>query len=276
MTLTRAEVVGLLEARGVEPSRALGQNFVVDPNTVRMIARLAGVGPGDRVIEIGAGVGSLTLALAETGAAVTAVELDRHLVPVLTEVVAGAGVTVVEADAATVDWAALLGDGAGGWALVANLPYNVGTSLVADVLDHVPAVTKLVVMLQEQVADRLTAGPGSGKAYGALSVKVASWARARRLATVGPSVFHPRPRVQSAVVELVRHADPVVPDEVDRRRLDRLVRTAFGHRRKMLRRSLAGLVDDAAFGAAGIAPDARPEQLALDDWIRLTRSTATS
>lgn len=266
--------MGLLAQHGLSPSRALGQNFVVDPNTVRMIARLAGVGPGDRVVEIGAGLGSLTLALADTGAAVTAVEVDRRLVPILREVVAGRAVDVVEADATTLDWSALLGDDE--WSLVANLPYNVGTSLVADVLDRVPAVTRLVVMLQEEVADRLTATPSSGKAYGALSVKVASWARARRVATVGPAVFHPRPRVGSAVVELVRLAEPSVPDDVSRVDLETLVRTAFGHRRKMLRRSLTGIVDDARFAAAGIAPDARPEQLALDDWIRLVRSGATA
>src|SRR6187402_1204840 len=119
---SRPAVRQLLTDRGLAPSRALGQNFVVDPNTVRRIARLADVGPGDRVIEIGAGLGSLTLALAETGAAVTAVEIDRHLVPLLRETVEPVGVTVIEADAMTIDWSALLGDER--WVLVANLPYN--------------------------------------------------------------------------------------------------------------------------------------------------------
>jgi 16S rRNA (adenine1518-N6/adenine1519-N6)-dimethyltransferase len=265
-------VVGLLAAHGVRPSRALGQNFVVDPNTVRMIARLAGVGPGDRVVEIGAGVGSLTLALVETGAHVTAIETDRHLIPILTDVLDGSGVDIVEADATDLVWADALGDRE--WTLVANLPYNVGTPLVADVLDHVPAVGKLVVMLQREVADRLVADPSSGKSYGALSVKVASWARARRLATVGPSVFHPRPRVGSAVVEMVRLDHPAVPDDVSREALDLLVRSAFGHRRKMLRRSLAGVVSDSQFAAAGVAADARPEDLELADWVRLARTTA--
>src|SRR5688500_19662964 len=131
VTLTRSQVVELLDRHGLRPSRALGQNFVVDPNTVRRIARLAGLGSGDRVVEIGAGLGSLTLALAETGAGVTAVEIDRYVLPVLRDVVAGAdGVTVVEADAMHVDWRELLGDQPA--TLVANLPYNVATPLVAD------------------------------------------------------------------------------------------------------------------------------------------------
>src|SRR5437660_6067143 len=130
MTLSRRDVADLLTANGLAPRRALGQNFVVDPNTVRRIARLAGVGPGDRVVEIGAGFGSLTLALVETGARVTAIEMDDHLLPVLRQIVEPTGATVVEGDALRLDWRALLGDaGAGGWVLVANLPYNVATPL---------------------------------------------------------------------------------------------------------------------------------------------------
>ena len=196
MTLTRREVVDLLERHGVRPSRALGQNFVVDPNTVRRIARLAGVGPGDHVVEIGAGVGCLTLALAETGAAVTAIETDRHLIAPLTEATAGAEVSVVHADAREVCWPRLLGTDR--WVLVANLPYNVGTPLLADLLDEAPQIGRFVVMVQAEVADRLVAGPSDGKAYGALSVKVASWATARRLASVSPTVFLPQPRSLAA------------------------------------------------------------------------------
>ena len=175
MTLSGRDVSELLAAHGLHPSRALGQNFVVDPNTVRRIARLAEVGPGDRVIEIGAGLGSLTLALAETGADVTAVEVDRGLVPVLREVVEPVGVRVVEADALTVDWRALLGDD--DWSLVANLPYNVATPLVADLLDGVPQITRMLVMVQREVGERLAARVGD-EGYGAVSVKVAYWARA--------------------------------------------------------------------------------------------------
>ncbi|MGH9094641.1 MAG: ribosomal RNA small subunit methyltransferase A, partial [Acidimicrobiales bacterium] len=149
MTLTRRAVIGMLDAHGVHPSRALGQNFVADPNTVRRIARLAGVGAGDRVVEIGAGLGSLTLALAETGAQVTAVEVDRHLLPVLRANVEPARlVTVVAGDAMSLDWGGLL-TGAG-WALVANLPYNLATPLVADLLDGVPAIARMLVMVQRE------------------------------------------------------------------------------------------------------------------------------
>ena len=199
--MSRPEIRRLLDENGLRPSRARGQNFVADPNTVRRIARLAGVGPGDRVIEIGAGLGSLTLALAETGATVTAVEVDRGLVPVLRSLVEPAGVTVVEADAMRLDWDALLGDGP--WVLVANLPYNVATPLVADLLDRVPAITRMLVMVQREVAERLAAGPGDD-AYGAVSVKVAYWATASVAGLVPASVFVPVPNVESALVRIER------------------------------------------------------------------------
>ncbi|MCA1691168.1 MAG: methyltransferase domain-containing protein, partial [Actinobacteria bacterium] len=170
MTLTSRDVRDLLARHEVRPSRARGQNFVTDPNTVRRVARLAGVGPGDQVVEVGAGLGSLTLALAETGASVTAIEVDRRLLVAVREVVASTDVRVVEGDAMNLDWAALLGPGE--WDLVANLPYNIATPLVADLLDHVSAIRRMTVMVQREVADRLAAGAGD-PGYGAVSVKVA-------------------------------------------------------------------------------------------------------
>ncbi|MGD9796566.1 MAG: 16S rRNA (adenine(1518)-N(6)/adenine(1519)-N(6))-dimethyltransferase RsmA [Acidimicrobiia bacterium] len=277
MTLTRAEVADLLARVGRHPSRALGQNFVVDANTVRRIARLAAVGEGDRVVEIGAGLGSLTLALAETGAAVTAVEVDRHLVPLLREQVEPRGVRVVEGDALRLDWAALLGggDGDGGsgggggggpWVLVANLPYNLATPLVADLLDGVPAIRRMLVMVQREVAERLAARAGD-EAYGAVSVKVAYWAEATVVGAVPASVFLPRPNVESALVSIVRRPAPAT--DADPARLFSLVRAGFGQRRKMLRRSLAGLVGPDDFAAAGIRPEARAEELGVEEWGRL-------
>jgi len=265
--LSRSQIVELLDEHGISPSRALGQNFVADPNTVRRIARLAGVGEGDHVVEIGPGLGSLTLALAETGATVTAVELDRHIVPVLREVVAGTSVTVVEGDAAAADWTALLA-GADRWALVANLPYNVATPLVADLLDDVSAIEHMLVMVQREVAERLAAGPGHD-AYGAVSVKVAYWATAEVVGRVPATVFLPRPKVESALVSIRRRPEPAVGADVDRGRLFALVRAGFGQRRKMLRRSLAGLLPEGAFDAAGIRPEARAEELSVFDWGRL-------
>ena len=266
MTLTPRQVRELLAEHGLSPSRALGQNFVADPNTVRRIARLAEVGPGDRVVEIGPGLGSLTLALAETGASVTAVELDRHLLPALRATVEPAGVRVVQGDALRLDWATVLGEGSGPWALVANLPYNVATPLVLDLLAGVPAIDRMLVMVQREVGERLAAGPGQ-RAYGIPSVKVAYWATAEVVGRVPASVFIPVPKVESALVRLVRWPDPPVPGPPER--IFRLVEAGFGQRRKMLRRSLAGLVDAEAFARAGVRPEARAEELDLAAWSRL-------
>ncbi|WP_420436399.1 16S rRNA (adenine(1518)-N(6)/adenine(1519)-N(6))-dimethyltransferase RsmA [Candidatus Poriferisodalis sp.] len=282
--LTLPAVKELLGRADAAPRRSLGQNFVVDPNTVRRIARLAGVGPGDRVVEIGAGLGSLTLALAQTGAEVVAVETDGRLVPLLQEVagqsagttageatdgVAGdrnGSLTVVHADARRMDWDALLAGT--GWHLVANLPYNIATSLVLTVLDDVPAVTQMLVMCQKEAAQRLAAAPGGGT-YGAVSVRVATHADAELAGTVPATVFYPRPDVESALVRITRRApgmDPVLRSEIDR-----LVSTAFAHRRQMLRRTLRRAFDDAdeTLRAAGVEPTDRPEQLGLTQWTRL-------
>jgi len=251
---------------GLRPSRALGQNFVADPNTVRRIARLAELGPGDRVVEVGAGLGSLTLALAETGAEVTAVETDRRLLPVLREVVAGTGVRVVEADARSLDWAELLGPGPGGWVLVANLPYNLAASLVVDVLEAAPAVGRMLVMVQREVGERLAASPGQA-GYGALSVKVAYWATAQVVARVPGTVFVPEPKVSSVLVALDRHPRPEVdPLAAPYDQLFALVHAGFAQRRKMLRRSLAGLADEDDLRAAGVRPEARAEELGVHAW----------
>ena len=269
MTLTRGEVSSLLDAYGLSPSRALGQNFMVEPGTVRKIARLAGVGPGDHVVEIGAGLGSLTLALAETGAAVTAVEVDRHVLPALRSVLAehAPGVRLLEGDAMTLDWASDLEPSDASWHLVANLPYNVATPLVLDVLDRVPAVTELLVLVQREAGERLAATVGD-PGYGIPSVKVAYHATATVAGRVGPGVFVPRPKVESVLVRIRRRPDgPATAADADR--LFTLVRAGFGQRRKMLRRSLAGLVDPDAFEAAGVAPTARAEELDVLAWGRL-------
>jgi 16S rRNA (adenine1518-N6/adenine1519-N6)-dimethyltransferase len=270
VTHSGADIAQLLSAHGLRPSRALGQNFVADPNTVRRIARLAGVAAGSRVLEIGAGLGSLTLALAETGATVVALETDRHLIPVLRSVVEPVGVEVVEGDAMTIDLEALLAErGEGPWSLVANLPYNVATPLVLRTLVEVPAVAHLLVMVQREVGERMAAGAGDD-AYGAVSVRIAYFARAEVVGRVPASVFIPRPRVESVLVRLDRLPAPAVdPAVVSYERLDAVVRAGFTQRRKMLRRSLAGVVDPAAFERAGVRPDARAEELGVAEWGRL-------
>jgi 16S rRNA (adenine1518-N6/adenine1519-N6)-dimethyltransferase len=268
VTLSRRDVVALLAANGLRPNRALGQNFVVDANTVRRIARLARIAPGDQVLEIGAGLGSLTLALAERGASVTAVEVDRGILAVLKEVVEPGGVRVLEGDALHLDWGAILGFG-GPWVLVANLPYNVATPLVVTLLEQAPAIARMLVMVQLEAGERLAARAGD-EAYGAVSVKVAYWASARIVGRVPSTVFYPQPRVESALVEVVRRPAPAVgADEVDYARLVEVVRAGFGQRRKMLRRSLAGVVAAEAFAAAGVRPDQRAEELDVHAWGRL-------
>ena len=263
----RGDINELLTRGGLAPRRDLGQNFVADPNTVRRIARLAEVGPGSRVVEIGAGLGSLTLALAETGADVLSVEVDRGVVPLLREIVAPcANVRVVEADATSLDWAALLGEH-DDWVLVANLPYNVATPLLCDLLDDVPQVARMLVMVQKEAAERFCASPRT-PAYGAVTVKVSYWATARIAGLVPASVFVPRPNVESALAEIRRRPTPAV--DVAPQPLFHLVRTAFGQRRKMLRRSLAAVVAPEVFEAAGIDSQRRPEELDVYEWGRLT------
>jgi 16S rRNA (adenine1518-N6/adenine1519-N6)-dimethyltransferase len=266
VTLTATQVRELLDRHGLSPRKSLGQHFVVDPNTVRRIVVLAGVDAGDHVVEVGAGLGSLTVELAAAGAHVVAIEADDSLIPALREVTDDLDVEVVHADALAVDWEALLAD-APTWKLVANLPYNVATPLVVELLDHVPPITELFVMVQREAGERLVADPG-GKTYGIPSVKVAYWAHAELVGTVPPTVFLPRPKVESALVRITRRTEPAVA--ADPERLFALVRQAFGQRRKMLRRSLAGLADDGDFERAGVQPDARPEQLDVEAWGRLT------
>lgn len=271
MTHSRPAIRELLDSESLAPRRDLGQNFVADPNTVRRIAALARVGAGDRVVEIGAGLGSLTLALADTGASITAIEIDHGIVPILRTVVADrANVAVLEGDAMRLDWSAVLQDPAtsdAGWVLVANLPYNVATPLICDLLDAVPSIERMIVMVQREAAERFAAVPRTS-AYGAVSVKVSYWAAARIVGHVPASVFVPRPNVESSLVEIARRTPPATDPE----QLFALVRTAFGQRRKMLRKSLGAVVGPEVFDAAGIEPTARPEELDVDAWCRLANA----
>jgi 16S rRNA (adenine1518-N6/adenine1519-N6)-dimethyltransferase len=273
--LTPTQIRALLDAHGLRPNKALGQHFLADNNMAAHIVRLAGVQAGDHVVEVGPGLGSLTLALCEAGAHVRAVEIDHRLAGALTEVVQGQPVDVVVADALKVDWPALLADH-DRWIMVSNLPYNVATPVVMRALETAPTIDRMLVMVQREVGERLAAVPGT-KAYGALSVKVAYYAQAEVVGSVPPDVFVPKPKVDSALVRLHRHAQPPV-SVADRDRLFELVRGGFATRRKTLRRALASVLGADAAGAfrrAGIDPSARAETLTLSQWAALAGAEST-
>jgi 16S rRNA (adenine1518-N6/adenine1519-N6)-dimethyltransferase len=268
VTHSHRDITELLAAHGLAPRRAFGQNFVSDPNTVRRIARMANVRATDHVVEIGAGLGSLTLALAETGARITAIEIDHGIAPVLRDVVKDLpNVSVVVGDALELDWNEIIPPGSSA-VVVANLPYNVATPLVADLLDAIPQISRFVVMVQKEVALRLASSVGSSD-YGAISVKVAYWATARVLGDVPPSVFIPRPKVTSSIIEITRRETPAVGPHIEPQQLFKVIRMGFGQRRKMLRRSLAAIATPEDFENAGVSPESRPEELNVEQWGRL-------
>jgi 16S rRNA (adenine1518-N6/adenine1519-N6)-dimethyltransferase len=271
-----AEVRRLASELDVRPTKKLGQNFVHDPNTVRRIVATAGLTPDDIVLEVGPGLGSLTLALLPACAGVIAVEIDPVLAKRLPETVAERApelkdrLRVLEADALRVT-RDQVGEPT---ALVANLPYNVAVPVVLNLLAELPSLRTVLVMVQAEVADRMAAGPGT-KAYGVPSVKVAWYAEARRSVTVSRSVFWPVPNVDSALVRMVRR-DP--PAEVSRERLFKLVDAAFAQRRKTLRAALAGWAGSAdraaeVVRAAGIDPTTRGEQLTVSDFSRILEAS---
>jgi 16S rRNA (adenine1518-N6/adenine1519-N6)-dimethyltransferase len=267
--LGAAAIRDLADRHGVRPAKSLGQHFLIDPNLARAIAADARVGPGDRVLEVGAGLGSLTLALAATGARVRAMEFDRQLIPALEEVTEGLDdVDIVHADAMEVDWSALPGPD---WTLCANLPYNIAVPLVLEVLDAAPRISRLVVMVQREVGERLVAEPGD-EAYGAVSVRVTYRATATIVRRVPPTVFWPRPNVASVVVRLDRRATP--PVDVDEGRLWRVVEAGFAERRKTMRNALRRLgmpseAAEAALREAAVRPDVRAEALSLETFAAL-------
>jgi 16S rRNA (adenine1518-N6/adenine1519-N6)-dimethyltransferase len=265
--LGRSATARLLERHGVRPRKSLGQHFLVDPNIVRKTVAVAAVGPGDRVLEIGAGAGTLTRALAATGARVTAIEIDHRLRPVLEEALGGLEVDLHLADAAAVDLPLWLEDDS--WVLVANLPYNVGTPLVLDLLRRAPSVERFVVMLQREAVERLAAEPGS-RVYGLPSVVVRLHGTIRVAFTVAGSVFLPPPRVESAVAVVERTTAPSVATEL----AIELAATAFRQRRKMLRSSLRSAMDDpeGVLRAAGIDPKSRAEDVPPDGYLRLAEA----
>ncbi len=260
---TRSEIADLLAAHGLAPVHRLGQHFLADANITEKIVSTAQVGPGDNVVEVGAGTGTLTSALAASGAKVVAYEIDERLRPILEDVLQETDVELRIEDAAGVDFGAALGDGP--WVMVANLPYNVGTPLVMDALRFAPQISRFVVMVQLEVAERLAAEVGSPH-YGLPSVVAGIHADATLAFKVPPQVFFPAPRVESAVVVLERKDPPEHAEQAIA-----LARAGFGKRRKMLRRSLASEVADpkGLLDGAGIEETARAENLSPEAFLRL-------
>ena len=265
---TRSEIAALLESEGLTPIHRLGQHFLADANITRKIVGLAHVGHGDNVLEVGAGTGTLTTALALSGAHVVSYEVDRGLQPILESVTDGLDVELRFEDASKVDFATEFGTGR--WVMVANLPYNVGTPLVMEALRHARTIERFVVMVQQEVAERFAARPGN-KDYGLPSVVSGIYAEAELVFTVPPQVFYPPPRVESAVVVLQRKPVPEFADEAVH-----LARAGFGQRRKMLRRSLENVTDDpsALLARAGFSDTARAENLSPSDYLRLAEAAS--
>ena len=256
----------LLDEDGISPKKSLGQNFVVDPNTIRKVVDVAQVTDGDEVLEIGAGAGSLTLGLLAAGATVTAIEIDGRLVPVLARVTQGHPITIIHGDAARVDLADLRARKA-----VGNLPYNLAASLVLRMLEDGPQLRTVTVMTQREVGERLAASPGS-KVYGQVSLQVAFFGHAKVAAQVSRRAFFPVPNVDSVIVHIERRTQPEVPWP----QFKAVVKTAFSQRRKTIRRCLtplAGSLEEsaAALEEVSISPDARAEEVDLEGFVALTR-----
>ena len=277
--LGAADIRRIADQAGIHPTKRLGQNFVIDPGTVRRIVRLAEVKPGQSVLEVGPGLGSLTLGLLEAGCLVTADEIDSGLARRLPQTVSERmpealdRLTVINRDALTLT-PQLAGD-AGRTAdltLVANLPYNVATPIILTLLARFANLSRFLVMVQKEVADRLTAGPGS-KVYGTPSLKLAWYGRATQAGRIGRHVFWPAPNVDSALVSFVRDEEGHIgEDERTRIRVFALIDAAFGQRRKTLHAALKGLVSPEAFKAAGIDPSRRGETMTIAEFAALERA----
>lgn len=269
-----AEIRDLAELLEVTPTKKLGQNFVHDGNTVRRIVQVAGVQSGETVLEIGPGLGSLTLGLLEAGADVIAVEIDKRLAAQLPHTASvmqpGTQLTVVTQDALRVT--ELPGEPV---RLVANLPYNISVPVLLHLLEHFASLRSGIVMVQAEVGHRLAAEPGS-KVYGAPSLKAAWYGDWRTAGQVSRMVFWPVPNVDSVLVGFERGTEPGTIEE--RRATFALIDAAFQQRRKMLRQSLSGVFGGSAAAAsevlerAGVSPESRGEQLVIEDFLRIARA----
>lgn len=275
MVVGKSDLKDMMEKHDLRPSKSLGQNFVVDPNTILKIIRAANIEKGEQILEIGPGLGSLTSQLSVTSK-VVAIELDRYLIPALEEVLNHFGkrenVEIVQEDAMKIDWQEFFAQRQGVWKMVANLPYNIATPLLVTLLENAPEIQAIYVMVQLEVGERFAASPKS-KAYGIPSVKAQYWAETKVLGKVSPNVFLPVPKVDSAILQIIRKSSP---PEVNYANFSRLIQTAFQHRRKMIRKSLNTLVPLANFSIAEVSPQARPEELSVTDWVKLAKTLDTA
>lgn len=248
------------------PRKRFGQHFLVDAVVVDGILDIVRPQPGVRIVEIGPGGGVLTERLIAAGAEVLAIEIDRDLAAALARRFAeAANFTVHCADVLKFDLGCVPGRGER-WKVVGNLPYNISTPLIMRLVEHADRFSELVLMVQREVADRLVAEPGS-KSYGRLGIMAQHRARISRRLDVGPDAFAPPPKVDSAVIHLAPRPGPF--DAAVEAALARVVRTAFNARRKTLANALRGVADAALLERCGIAAGARPEELSVDDYVRL-------
>ena len=252
------------------PRKRFGQHFLHDPRIIAKILLAVSPKPGDVLVEIGPGLGAITLPLLELAGRLTAVELDRDVIPHLQDAARDKGeLTVIQGDALKTPLAPLAPTG-GRLRLVGNLPYNVSTPLLFHFLEQADCVQDMHFMLQKEVVQRMAAKPG-GKEYGRLTVMLAARCKVEPLFNIGPGAFRPPPKVDSAFVRLVPHVTAPFPIQ-DRGRFARIVTQAFSHRRKTLKNALAGLVGEALIIATDIDPKARPETLSAEDFARLSNA----
>ena len=278
--LGASDIRSIASRAGISPAKKYGQNFVIDPGTVRKIAALAGPGPSSTVIEVGPGLGSLTLALLETGAAVFAVEIDPKLAGLLSSTVetympqAAGRLHVIRTDALELE-PSQISSAPASLMLVSNLPYNAATPIILTLLERFPGLSSFVVMVQKEVAERLAAQPGS-KVYGVPSVKLAWYGTAQFAGVIGRNVFWPAPHIDSALVEFHRHTDPQPAERSKNHTLKNrtflLIDKAFGQRRKTLRSALKGIVGDNTYRQAGIDASRRGETLTIEEFAALAQA----
>ena len=254
------------------PKKSLGQHFLTDRTYIEKIVMAVNPQPGDRLVEIGPGQGAITFPLLRRHGELTAIEFDRDLITPLMEAAEGVGrLTIIHKDVLDVDFGKLAGEDR--LRLVGNLPYNLSSPILVHAIEHAASIRDMVFMLQKEVVDRMAAEPGS-KVYGRLSVMLQAYCHVDSLFVVPPGAFRPPPKVDSAVVRL-RPLPAAERHDADPAAVERVVRAAFGQRRKTLRNALNGIVDEAGFAAAGVRNDLRAEQLDVADFIALSNATGS-